>query len=106
MAIGGVAEAHRLFKHCLEHRRQIAGRGVDDLQYLRRRGLLLQCLTLLGDQSRVLDRDDGLIGEGADEFDLPVGKWFAPAGGRARSSRYLIFAQQRHAERRSLLAQA
>jgi hypothetical protein len=29
-----VAKANRLFEHRLKHRREIAGRGIDDLQYL------------------------------------------------------------------------
>ena len=40
------AQPHRLLQHRIEHRRQIAGRGVDDLQHLGRRGLLLQRLAL------------------------------------------------------------
>ena len=48
----GLAQPHRLFQHRIEHRREIAGRGVDDLQHLGGRGLLLQCLALLGDQPR------------------------------------------------------
>ena len=68
----------RLLQDHLEHRRQIAGRGVDDLQHLGRRCLLLQRLPLFGDQARVLDRDHRLIGEGADELDLPVGEWLNP----------------------------
>ena len=72
------AKTVRLLQDRIEHRREIAGRGVDDLQHLRGRGLLLQCLTLLGQQPRVLDRDHGLIGEGGDEFDLPVGERLNP----------------------------
>ena len=37
-----VAKAHSLFEHRVEHRREVAGRGVDDLQHLGGRGLLLQ----------------------------------------------------------------
>ena len=38
----GLAQAHRLFEHRVEHRREVAGRGIDDLQHLGGRGLLLQ----------------------------------------------------------------
>jgi hypothetical protein len=36
-----LAEPHCFLQHDVEHRRKIAGRGVDDLQYLSGRGLLL-----------------------------------------------------------------
>jgi hypothetical protein len=39
------------------------------------RGLLLQRLAQLVEQPRVLDRDHCLVGEGRDEFNLPVGEW-------------------------------
>ena len=64
----------RLFEHRVEHRRQIAGRGVDDLQYLGGRGLLLQRLALLGDQPRILHRDHRLRGEVLQQGDLLVGE--------------------------------
>src|SRR6516165_12687137 len=38
------AESHRPVEHRVEYRHEIAGRGVNDLQYLGGRGLLLQCL--------------------------------------------------------------
>ena len=55
-----LAQPRRSLDHCLEHRREIAGRGIDDAQHLGRRGLLLQRLARLGDEPRVLDRDDRL----------------------------------------------
>ena len=47
----GFTEAHRLFQHRVEDRREVAGRGFDYLQYLGGRGLLVTrfgklCLTL------------------------------------------------------------
>ena len=36
------AQPHRLFEHRVEHRHQVAGRRIDDLQYLCCRGLLFQ----------------------------------------------------------------
>ena len=95
---------HRLFQHRVEHRRQIAGRGVDHLQHLGGRGLLFQRLALLGHQPRVLDRDHRLIGEGADKFDLPVGERLDPLAREHDDADRLAFAQQRHAERGPLLA--
>src|SRR5215471_3498104 len=52
-----------LLQYHIEHRREVARRGVDDPQYLGSRGLLLQCLARLGDQPCVLDGDDRLICE-------------------------------------------
>jgi hypothetical protein len=37
-----LTEARRPFKHRIEHRREIAGRRIDDLQYFGGRGLLLE----------------------------------------------------------------
>ena len=85
---------------------EIAGRGVDHLQHLGGRGLLLQRLALLGQQPRILDRDHRLIGEGADKFDLPVGKRLDPLAREQDDADRLAFAQQRHAERCPLLAQS
>jgi hypothetical protein len=43
-AKGRFTKVHRLFEHCLEHRRKDARRRIDDLQHLRGRGLLLERL--------------------------------------------------------------
>src|SRR5215472_14062770 len=48
----GLAQVQRLVQHRVEHRSEVAGRAVDDLQNLSGRGLLLQGLARLGDQSR------------------------------------------------------
>ena len=69
-----LAQPHRLFQHRIEHRRQIARRGVDHLQHLGGRGLLLQCLPLFGDQPRVLHRDHRLRREVFQQGDLLVGE--------------------------------
>ena len=57
------ANALRLVEDRIEHRREVAGRGIDDLQHLGGRGLLLQGFARLGDEPRVLHRDDRLSGE-------------------------------------------
>ncbi len=44
----GLARSHRLFQDCVEHRREIGGRRIDDLQNLGGRHLLSQRLTKLG----------------------------------------------------------
>src|SRR6516165_3531333 len=67
-----LAQAHGLFEHSVEHRREIAGRTVDDLQYLGGRGLLLQSLPRLGNEPRVLHRDHRLRGEILQQRDLLV----------------------------------
>src|ERR1700739_3611217 len=59
-AEGHSAQPHRLVEHCVQYRRGITGRGVELLQDLGSRGLLLQGFTRLGQQSRVLRRDDRL----------------------------------------------
>jgi len=43
-AESGTAETVRFIQYGLEHRREIAGRGIDDLQYLGGRSLLIQCV--------------------------------------------------------------
>ena len=56
----GAAEVVCLFQDRVEHRREVAGRAVDDAEHICGRGLLLQSLARLVDQPRVLHRDDGL----------------------------------------------
>ena len=72
----------RLFQDRVEYRGEVAGRGIDDLQDFGGCGLLLQCLARLGDQPRILDRDHRLVGKGAHQFDLPLGKGLYPLLGR------------------------
>ena len=47
-ALRNSAERVRLLQNCVKHRREVAGRGVDDLQYVGGRGLPLQSLITLG----------------------------------------------------------
>ena len=56
-------------------RLQIERRAADDLEHVGGGGLLLQRFAQLVEQARVLDRDDGLVGEVFDQFDLLVGEW-------------------------------
>ena len=62
-AKGRLAQPRCLFKHCVEHRREVAGRGINDLQNLGSRGLLLQRLARLGDQPRVFHCNNRLSRE-------------------------------------------
>ncbi len=78
--------ARRLIQHRVEHRREVAGRAVDDLQYLGGRGLLLQGLARLGDQPRILHRDDRLRGEILQQRDLLCPKTAGLPGGRTTIS--------------------
>ena len=48
MAVGGAAQADRLFQHGIEHRREIAGRRVDHLEHLGGGGLARQRLIAFG----------------------------------------------------------
>src|SRR6516165_5858597 len=47
-AEGRSTQPHRPVEHRLEHRREVAGRRIDDLQYFRGCGLLLRELIALG----------------------------------------------------------
>ena len=59
----GIAGACRLFQYYVEYWGQVTRRGIDDLQYLGGRGLLLQGLARLGHQPRVFHRNDCLSRE-------------------------------------------
>ena len=72
--VSALAQPQRLFQHRIEHRREVAGRGIDDLQHLGGRGLLLQRLARLGDEPRVLHRDDRLRREILQQRDLLIGE--------------------------------
>src|SRR5262249_7252651 len=65
----------------IKHGFEIEGRTADDLQHVGGGGLLLQrlaqiirALAQLVEQASILDRDDGLGGEIADQLDLLVSK--------------------------------
>ncbi len=74
IAGAAVAKAHGPFEHRVEHRRELARRGIDDLQYLSRRGLLVQCLARLGQEPCIFHRNDGLCREVLDQRDLLLAK--------------------------------
>ena len=67
-------QVHRLFQQDVEDRLKLAGRGIDDPQDLSNRLLLLQCLARLGQQPRILHRDDRLRREILQQRDLLVGE--------------------------------
>ena len=47
MTAGRLAQPRRPFDHCVEHRREIAGRGIDDPEHLSGRRLLRTCVCQL-----------------------------------------------------------
>src|SRR5205085_8024664 len=69
-----VAKAMRLFQDTIEHRLKVAGRGIDNPKNLGGRSLLLQGFARLGDESRVLHRDDRLRREVFQKGDLFLGE--------------------------------
>ena len=70
-----VAEPVRFFEDHVEHRAKLTGISVDDGQHLSHSCLAFQRLPLFGDQPRVFHCDNGLISEGANQLDLPIGEW-------------------------------
>ena len=82
MAERSLAETHSLFENCVKNRAKVAGRGIDDLQHLGGRGLLLQRLARLGDEARVFHRDDRLRREVLQQRNFFVGErpHFPPKG--------------------------
>src|SRR5262245_7622375 len=71
----GPAKGMGLLQYRIEHRSEVARRRIDDLQHLGSRGLLLQRLARLGQEPRVLHRDDRLRREIFEQRNLLVGKW-------------------------------
>src|SRR6516225_6567080 len=67
-------ETMRLFQYRVKHRGEVPGRGIDDLQYLGSRGLLLQCLARFGYEARVFHRNDRLGREVLQQRNLIVGE--------------------------------
>src|SRR5262249_2186304 len=81
-AIIGPAQKQRLFDDRVEDGGKVARRGVDDLQYLSGRDLLLQCFAGLGQKPRILHCNDCLRREIFEERYLFVREWphFPPVG--------------------------
>jgi hypothetical protein len=70
----GLTDPRRVLQYRLEHWLQFAGRARNDLQHVGGGGLLLQRLSQLLQQARVLDRHHGLGGKILNQMDLSVGK--------------------------------
>src|SRR6516162_9997199 len=99
------AEAVRLFENRLKDRLKLARRGIDDLQYLRRRGLLFQSLARLGDQPRIFHCNDRLRGKVLQQRDLLFGKrtHFLPVDDEVTNKRTVL--AQRHRQQSAAAAQ-
>src|SRR5690242_19220959 len=97
-ALHRAAEDVRLLQYRFENRGEVAGRRIDDPQHLGGRGLLFQSLSRLGDQSRVLDGDDRLIGKGLDEFNLSLGEGFDMLSKERKHADHRSLSQKRYAQ--------
>ena len=98
-----VAQAGRRFHEGIEHGLQIERRAADDLEHVGCRGLLLKrlaqivgALAQLLEQSRVLDGDDGLLGEILDQRDLLAGERLHLFAEDRDCADQLVFLQHRH----------
>src|SRR5439155_20541970 len=67
-----IAQSCCRFDESVEHHLQIESRAADDLEHVGGRGLLLQRFAKLVEQPCVLDGDDRLLGEVAQQLDLLV----------------------------------
>ena len=87
--LGAVEQFLAAPQDLVEHRRGVSDRRADCLQYFGGGRLMLQRLLGLVEQPHVLDGDDGLVGEGLDEADLPLveGPDFAAPGGHDADER-------------------
>src|SRR4051812_1285413 len=92
--MGDAAQLMRLLQHRFEHRLEVTGRSVDDLEDFGSCGLLLQRLVCLSDESSIPHRDDRLRREVLQQTYLLLGEWpdFLPIG-RDGSQRDAVFAQ-------------
>ena len=74
LPVRNATEPSGLLQHGVEHWGEIAWRGVDDLQNLGRRRLLLQGFALFAEESCIFYRDHRLGGKVLQEGDLLVGE--------------------------------
>jgi hypothetical protein len=58
-----LAQQRRRFGECVEYEPQIERGAADRLEHVSRCSLLLQRLAQFVEQPRILNRDDGLVGE-------------------------------------------
>src|SRR5215472_5891554 len=96
--MGCATEGMRLLQNRVEYRREIAGRGIDDLQHLGGRGLLLQRLARLGDEPRILCGDDRLRREILQQHDFLAREWPDLASGCGDGAKERVVFAERHDE--------
>jgi hypothetical protein len=106
----GFAEAQSFIERRVEHWPEIAGRGIDDLQDLRGRGLLFQRFAKvavsrvqLAKQPDVLDGDCRLFGEGFDQLDLGGREGLDLPPAAADDPDRPTLAKDRYSEKRAVL---
>jgi len=99
----GAAKPGGRLHYCVQHRLHIGGRAADDPEHIAGRGLVFErffevarARLQFAEQPRVLDRDDGLVGKGAHQFDLPLGVWLHAISPEIDHAEHLPLAQQRH----------
>ena len=98
----GPANTSCVLQQRLEDRRELAG---DELM-TRNTSDVADCCSndsrCSSQQPRILNRDHRLVGEGGDQLELVVGKWFHLMADSERTRRSsLSLAQERHSERAS-----
>ena len=91
----------------VEHRLHVGRRAADDAEHLGGRGLMLQglaqfCVALLDflEQSDILDRDHGLVGERFEQGDLLIRKRHEPPCAEYYHSNRNTFTEQRRCKYR------
>src|SRR5262249_30376885 len=91
-----LAEAGCALGDRVEHRLDISRRTTDELENLASGGLPFQRLLRLGEQAHILDGDDGLVGEGLEQGDLPIGEAPGRVSTDADGPDSLALAQERY----------
>jgi len=97
------AKPRGCFDQCVQHRLNVGGRAAYDLEHIAGRGLVFErffevaCAGLqFAEQSRILDRNDRLVGKGAHQFDLPLGERLDSIPRQINRAEHGALAQQWH----------